>query len=60
MTTKSTHNMRKTYANNLNANGVSLDYIREMSGLSNLSTTLEYIYNPLTEKETYDLITKAL
>ena len=52
--------MRKTYANNLNANGVSLDYIREMSGLSNLSTTLEYIYNPLTEKETYDLISKAL
>ena len=23
-------------------------------------TTLGYIYNPLTEKETYDLITKAL
>lgn len=45
---------------NLSANGVPLDCIREMLGHSNLSTTLEYIYNPLTEKETYDLITKAL
>ncbi|MEG7531665.1 MAG: hypothetical protein RSF83_09770, partial [Hungatella sp.] len=26
----------------------------------NLNTTLGYIYNPLTEKETYDLISKAL
>jgi len=58
--TKSTHKMRKTYASNLNANGVPLDCIREMLGHSNLSTPLEYIYNPLTEKETYDLITKAL
>lgn len=58
--TKSTHKMRKTYASNLNANGVPLDCIREMLGHSNLSTTLEYIYNPLTEKETYDLITNAL
>jgi len=58
--TKSTHKMRKTYASNLNANGVPLDCIREMLGHSNLSTTLGYIYNPLTEKETYDLITKAL
>ena len=58
--TKSTHKMRKTYASNLNANGVPLDCIREMLGHSNLSTTLEYIYNPLTEKETYNLITKAL
>ena len=60
VSTKSTHKMRKTYASNLNANGVPLDCIREMLGHSNLSTTLEYIYNPLTEKETYDLITKAL
>lgn len=28
--TKSTHKMRKTYASNLNANGVPLDRIREM------------------------------
>lgn len=58
--TKSTHKMRKTYASNLNASGVPLDCIREILGHSNLSTTMEYIYNPLTEKETYDLIAKAL
>lgn len=57
---KSSHKMRKTYASNLNANGVPLDCIREMLGHSNLSTTLQYIYNPLTEKETYNLISKAL
>ena len=57
---KSTHKMRKTYASNLNANGVPLDCIRELLGHSSLSTTLGYIYNPLTEKETYDLISRAL
>lgn len=60
LTTKSTHKMRKTFASNLNANGVPLDCIRELLGHSNLNTTLGYIYNPLTEKETYDLISKAL
>ena len=58
--TKSTHKMRKTFASNLNANGVPLDSIRELLGHTNLQTTLEYIYNPLTEKETYNLISKAL
>lgn len=57
---KSSHKIRKTYASNLNACGVPLDCIREMLGHSNLNTTLGYIYNPLTEKETFDLITKAL
>lgn len=57
---KSSHKIRKTYASNLNACGVPLDCIREMLGHSNLNTTLGYIYNPLTEKETLDLITKAL
>lgn len=57
---KSSHKMRKTYASNLNACGVPLDCIREMLGHSSLNTTLGYIYNPLTETETYDLITKAL
>lgn len=57
---KSSHKLRKTYASNLNANGVPLDCIREMLGHSNLNTTLGYIYNPLTENQTYDLITKAL
>lgn len=60
ISTKSTHKMRKTFASNLNAAGVPLDCIRELLGHSNLSTTLGYIYNPLTEKETYSLLSKAL
>lgn len=58
--TKSTHKMRKTYASNLNFHGVPLDCIREQLGHSNLQTTLTYIYNPLTESETYDMISNAL
>ena len=57
---KSTHKMRKTFASNLSANGVPVDCIRELLGHNNLSTTLGYIYNPLTESETYKLISKAL
>lgn len=57
---KSSHKLRKTYASNLSANGVPLDCIREMLGHSSLSTTFGYIYNPLTESETYHLIEKAL
>jgi len=60
MRTKSSHKMRKTYASMLDAAGVPLDCIREMLGHSSLQTTLSYIYNPLTEAETYDLIAKAL
>ena len=58
--TKSTHKMRKTYASMLNTAGVPLDCIREQLGHSSLSTTLGYIYNPLTEQETYELISSAL
>lgn len=58
--TKSTHKMRKTYASKLNAAGIPLDFIREQLGHSNLSTTLGYIYNPLTEEETYSLLSNAL
>ena len=58
--TKSSHKIRKTFASNLNASGVPIDSIREVLGHSNLSTTYNYIFNPLTEKETYDLIAKAL
>ena len=52
--------MRKTYASMLNAKGVPIDAIREQLGHRNLPTTYGYIYNPLTEKETYDLIAEAL
>ena len=58
--TKSTHKMRKTYASLLASSGVPLDAIRELLGHSDLQTTLGYIYNPLTDKETADLIAKAL
>lgn len=58
--TKSTHKMRKTYASKLNAQGVPLDCIREMLGHSQISTTLGYLYNPLTEGETFQLISNAL
>ncbi|MDO4940031.1 MAG: tyrosine-type recombinase/integrase [Lachnospiraceae bacterium] len=59
-TVKSTHKIRKTYASMLNAAGVPLDAIREELGHTNLSTTLSYLYNPLTDEETYSLIQKAL
>ncbi len=58
--TKSSHKLRKTYASICNANGVPIDFIREQLGHSSLSTTYGYIYNPLTEKETYDVLTQAL
>jgi len=60
LSTKSTHKLRKTYASNLSANNVPLDCIRELLGHSNLTTTLSYIYNPLTEQETVTLIKNAL
>ena len=57
---KRSHKIRKTVASRLSAGNVPLDSIREMLGHSNLSTTLGYIYNPLSEKETYALMSKAL
>lgn len=57
---KSSHKLRKTYASILNAKGVPLDCIREMLGHSSLQTTLSYIYNPLSEEETYNIIADAL
>ena len=52
--------MRKTYESLLNANGVPLDCIREQLGHNSLSTTLGYIFNPLTDNETYRLMRDAL
>ena len=52
--------MRKTYASICNANGVPIDFIREQLGHSSLSTTYGYIYNPLTEEESYKALTRAL
>ena len=58
--TKSSHKIRKTYASMCNANGVPIDFIREQLGHSSLSTTYGYIYNPLTEEESYKALTRAL
>ncbi|MCR4991773.1 MAG: site-specific integrase [Lachnospiraceae bacterium] len=58
--TKSSHKLRKTYASMCNAKGVPVDFIREQLGHSSLSTTYGYIYNPLTEKESYAALTAAL
>ena len=57
---KRSHKIRKTVASRLNAGNVPLDSIREFLGHSNLNTTLGYIYNPLSEKETYTLMSEAL
>lgn len=57
---KRSHKIRKTYASRLNAYGVPVDAIREQLGHSELSTTLSYIYNPLTEDATYSMISDAL
>lgn len=58
--TKSTHKIWKTYASMLSAYGIPVDAIREQLGHSELSTTLSYIYNPLTEDATYSMIANAL
>ena len=60
ITVKRSHKIRKTVASRLSIGDVPLDSIREMLGHANLSTTLGYIYNPLSEKETYSLMSRAL
>ena len=57
---KSSHKLRKTYASMCNVNGVPIDFIREQLGHASLSTTYGYIYNPLTEAESYKMLTDAL
>ena len=57
--TKSTHKLRKTYASRLNSVNVPIEQIRIQLGHKHLSTTLNYIYNPLTDDETYKLISAA-
>lgn len=57
--TKSTHKMRKTYASRLNASGVPIEHIRVELGHRYLTSTMDYIYNPLTDDETYNLMSQA-
>ena len=56
---KSSHKIRKTYASILSSNSMPYDYIREMLGHASLHTTYAYIYNPLTEQQTRQLINNA-
>ena len=62
---KSTHKMRKTFASRATVGrngvpGISLDAVREILGHNDLRTTLGYIYNPDTEKETYEKLKAVL
>ena len=56
---KRSHKLRKTYASRLNAAGLPLDQIRANLGHASLTTTLGYIYNPLTPEESLKLMEKA-
>lgn len=57
---KSAHDIRRTVASILSSNGVPLDEIRRFLGHSDEKTTLGYIYNPFTDKQTKELYNKAL
>ncbi len=57
---KSSHDIRRTYASKLNANGVPLDEIRRALGHNDERTTLGYIFNPYSSKETNKLYENAL
>lgn len=57
---KRSHKARKTYASLLQLNGVPVDEIRKQLGQRDLSTTMQYLFNPLTDDETYGVITAAL
>ena len=57
---KRSHKIRKTVASTLNANGLPVDAIRVLLGHSNLQTTMAYLYNPLTNDETYGRMACAL
>lgn len=58
-TAKRSHKLRKTYASMLQENGVPIDEIRKQLGHSSLNTTLSYLFNPLTNEETFSKISGA-
>lgn len=53
---KRSHKLRKTYASVLQEGGVPIDEIRKQLGHASLNTTLGYLFNPLTNEETFDKI----
>lgn len=50
---KSSHKIRKTYVSRLAMGDVPVDDIRREMGHQDLETTYGYIFNPLTEEETF-------
>ncbi len=56
---KRTHKIRKTFASVSNSNGVPLDTIRECLGHTTLQTTMAYLFDPLTDEETYQRLSAA-
>ena len=57
---KRSHAIRRTYASTLQSAGIPIDEIRRQLGHSDLQTTLDYLYNPLTDSETARAIDRAL
>ncbi|WP_349948903.1 tyrosine-type recombinase/integrase [Lacrimispora sp. BS-2] len=57
---KSSHKIRKTYVSRLAMGDVPVDDIRKEMGHQDLETTYGYIFNPLTEEETYACKEKSL
>ena len=58
--TKSSHKLRKTYTSMCHAQGIPVDFIRKQLGHASLATTFQYLFNPLTEDESYQMLTDAL
>jgi len=57
---KSAHDIRRTVASEMHANGVPVETIREFLGHANISQTYEYIVNHKGKKETARLIHESL
>ena len=43
----------------MHAQGIPVDFIREQLGHASLATTFQYLFNPLTEEESYQMLTDA-
>ncbi|MCR5799704.1 MAG: site-specific integrase [Lachnospiraceae bacterium] len=57
---KSSHDIRRTVASELNAQGVNVEMIRAYLGHSDVKTTFGYIYNNRSKEETNNLLLNSL
>lgn len=57
---KSSHDIRRTVASELNAQGVNVEMIRVYLGHSDIKTTFGYIYNNRSKQETNNLLLNSL